>query len=145
MSGQRPPERERSQTAASGPGVDSEPLPATTIRLPDGREVSNELSSLLGMRSEHLLRALVAAGIESAEDLLRLTDDERRYTPGMGTARWRKVAAALPEGVELGCLAEQQQALPTIQSPPPLRAIEGGRDRPLSRRERLHRANQEAG
>ena len=123
MSGQRPPERERSQTAASGPGVDSEPLPATTIRLPDGREVSNELSSLLGMRSEHLLRALVAAGIESAEDLLRLTDDERRYTPGMGTARWRKVAAALPEGVVLGCLAE-----PTPRpGPAELTVLEGGR------------------
>lgn len=108
--------------AAGGP-----PEAPASITLPDGREVPADLTALLGMRHGHVARWLVAAGIETSADLLTLDEEARRYTPGMGAARWAKVAAALPEGVMLGCLA------PRAVEPVQLRALDGGRKAPRIR------------
>ena len=75
------------------------------IRLPNGSVVPGDLTALLGLRNTHLARTLVQSHIETTEDLLVLDEQQRRYTPRTGAAFWRKVEAALPEGVALGCLS----------------------------------------
>lgn len=101
--------------------LNAPPEAPASITLPSGLEVASDLVGLLGFRHAHLVRDLVAAHIETTEDLLRLDEDGRRFTPRTGPALWRKVAAALPEGVTLGCLA------PQVVEPVQLRALPGGR------------------
>lgn len=95
------------------------------VTLPDGREVPADLLALLH-RSSTVAR-LVAAGIETTRELLRLSEHGRQMAPKTGQPLWLTVQDLLRQhwpGVELGCLAPAPgPAAPT--APTPLRLIHG--------------------
>lgn len=105
-------------TSGNGPGALQAP---ESLSLPGGRTLPLDLVELLGFPRADLCRLLVLAGIETSQHLLELSADERRVTPGIGPARWRRVEERLRDawGVELGCLAvERQQPIqPSAQRP----------------------------
>lgn len=92
-----------------------------SLPLPDGRALPLDLVELLGFPRADLCRLLVLAGIETSQHLLELSADERRVTPGVGPARWRRIEERLRDawGVELGCLAPAATT-PAATTPAPM-------------------------